>query len=242
MEIRYIYHSCFMVETDDAIVVFDYWKDPNGRLIEHLQKSGKQVYAIVSHFHEDHYNPEILQWGRGETEWAKKPRLLLSYDTVKKRHVDNELAYDIMRPEHCYEDEYIKATYFRSTDIGVSVAITFADGTNIFHAGDLNNWYFPEGENLKLTPYEMEGLYMSIVRDVQAVFPHFNAVMFPLDPRLEKEMLRGAMQWLNKIYVDNMYPMHIWDKYDIIADNLIQLQQLFPNTTFHCPMPLIQNT
>lgn len=238
MTVRYIYHSCFVVENDDTIVVFDYWKDPLGYLHDILASTQKTVYIFVSHFHDDHYNAEILQWGRGDSRITTKPRLMLSYDTVRKRRVPRAIVRDIMNPERFYEDEFLRANYYRSTDIGVAVALTFSDGSTVFHSGDLNNWYFTEGNRLKVSLDEMEGMYMSVVRMIRADIPHFTHVMLPIDPRLESNMLRSSMQWLNKIYTDNFYPMHFWHQYPLIADSLREMQHLFPSTTFWCPTPL----
>lgn len=236
--VKYIYHSCFVLESDDVVVVFDYWKDPLGYLHDILANTQKQVYVFVSHFHEDHYNPEILRWGHGDERITVQPRLMLSYDTVRKRRVQRTLVRDIMNPEKFYEDEYIRAIYYRSTDIGVAVALTFSDGSTAFHAGDLNNWYFTEGDHLKVSLDEMEGMYMSVVRSVRANIEHFTHVMLPIDPRLESNMLRSSMQWLNKIYTDNFYPMHFWHRYSLMAESLTEMQHLFSDTTFWYPMPL----
>ena len=238
MTVRYIYHSCFVLENDEVIVVFDYWKDPLGYLHNILEKTEKTVYVFVSHFHEDHYNPEILKWGRGDKRITTRPRLMLSYDTVRKRRVQRSVVRDIMNPEKFYEDEFIRANYYRSTDIGVAVALTFSNGETAFHAGDLNNWYFEDGENLKVSLDEMEGMYMAIVRMVRADISHFNHVMLPIDPRLESNMLRSSMQWLNKIYTDNFYPMHFWGHYGLVTDSLREMQNLFTGTTFWCPTPI----
>lgn len=238
MRVTYIYHSCFVLENDNVMVVIDYWKDPMGYLHRMLEQTSKTVYVFASHFHEDHYNPEILTWGQEGSSISIKPRLMLSYDTVKKRRVPRSLTRDIMNPEHFYEDEFLKVNYYRSTDIGVAIAITFSNGETAFHAGDLNNWYFADGDNLKVSLDEMEGMYMAVVRMVRADIPHFNHVMLPIDPRLEDNMLRGSMQWLNKIYTDNFHPMHFWRRYSLIENSLKEMQNLFPETTFWCPTPL----
>ena len=237
LTVRYIYHSCFVLENDEIVVVFDYWKDPLGYLHDILSATQKTVYVFVSHFHEDHYNAEILNWGRGDSRIKTRPRLMLSYDTVRRRRVQRNLVRDIMNPEHFYEDEYLRANYYRSTDIGVAVALTFSDGTTVFHAGDLNNWYFADGENLKVSLDEMEGMYMAVVRSVRSDIEHFNHVMLPIDPRLGSNMLRSSMQWLNKIYTDNFYPMHFWDQFSLIENCLSEMQHLFSDTTFWCPTP-----
>lgn len=236
--VRYIYHSCFVLENDEVVVVIDYWKDPMGYLHDILANTNKTVYVFVSHFHEDHYNPEILTWGQGDERITVQPRLMLSYDTVRKRRVPRTMVRDIMNPERFYEDEYLRANYYRSTDIGVAIALTFSDGTTAFHSGDLNNWYFEQGDNLKVSLDEMEGMYMSVVRSVRANIPHFTHVMLPIDPRLESNMLRGVMQWLNKIYTDNFYPMHFWHRHTLMADCLKEMQHLFVDTTFWWPTPL----
>jgi hypothetical protein len=241
MKARYIYHSCFLLEDDETILVFDYWKDPLGELHRILQETAKQIYVFVSHFHEDHYNPEVLEWGKEQFPTAKPVRLFVSYDTAKRRRIGKEQILDVMMPGKFFEDEYLKASYYRSTDIGVSVAVTMADGTTIFHAGDLNNWFFDSGEGLKVSLDEMEGMYLSVIRELMASLPRINHAMIPFDPRLEENMLRGPMQFLNKIYVDNMYPMHFWHRHRLMGEVLAQLQQLFPTTTFWYPMAVTDN-
>ena len=57
----YIYHDCFVIKTVEAVLVFDFWKDPyqNGSLPNPLMEVDKDlpVYVFVSHGHKDHYNP-----------------------------------------------------------------------------------------------------------------------------------------------------------------------------------------
>jgi len=292
-----------------------------------LDTTKKQIYFVVSHFHQDHYNAEILQFHRPEgyitpqatpkktttkpelkedtpeaiktterTEAPTKefevdeirvltevplvqedfvlpvkqelskpeaplalngldvsieltepseipevsttapnvPRLLLSYDTVRRQRVPKDLPSAILHPGDHYEDEYLKLTVYRSTDIGASVAVELPDGDTLFHAGDLNNWYFPEGDQrLKISSHEMEGLFLSSLRDIQMEYPHFTHVMFPLDPRLGKDALRGPSQWLTRFGTDNFYPMHYWAQHEIIANAIEELKYLFPYTVFH---------
>ena len=196
MKAEYIHHSCFLWEGPLTIVVYDFWCDrPDGALFHRLERSDKQVYFVVSHFHEDHYNPAILELGR---DWAKPPRLLISHDVVKRRRVDKELPTAILRPNEHFEDELLAMDIYRSTDVGVSTVITLKDeeadgvGESCFHAGDLNNWYFPEGdERIHVLVHEMEGLYLSTLRDIQLDHPHIHHAMLPLDPRLGGEILRG---------------------------------------------------
>lgn len=228
MNIIYIYHSCYVVESEQVILVFDYWQDPQQKLHNILSKTTKQVYFFVSHFHEDHYNAEILSW---QIPNGPKPKIVISYDTKKRRRVDPEQVSAVLHPKDQFADDFIKVEAFRSTDVGISTLVEFIDGTTIFHAGDLNNWYFPEGnERLKVSVNEMEGLYMSILRDIRQKYSHIDYVMFPIDPRLGEYTHRGASQWLVQIDTSHFYPMHTWQ--EPIEVYLNELRENFP-TTIH---------
>lgn len=263
MTIRYLFHSCFVAESSDTIVVIDYWHDrDDGRLHHLLEETSKQVYFVVSHFHPDHYNPQILRCKlpvddndhaacnhesankkRLYFRLRRKPLYLLSYDVVKRRRIFPALPAAVLRPGHHYEDDNLELHAYRSTDIGISMALRLkADeqGETLFHCGDLNNWYFSEEgegpEHLKVSLQQMEGLFLSVVRELEKVYPDgLQHLCFPVDPRLGKDMLRGATQWLYEIPANNFYPMHFWGKYEAMAEGLKQLQEMFPRTTFHLP-------
>lgn len=239
MNITYIYHSCYVVENDHVMVVYDYWKDtPDGLLHQMLDSCEKQVYFIVSHFHEDHYNPEILDWYEANPSSVEhpRPRLLLSYDTVKRRRVDKKLPTCIMRFDEYYEDEYLKVTFYHSTDVGVSTLTELHDGTTVYHAGDNNNWFFLEGDDhVKVSNEEMEGIFLSVAREVRKNHPVVDHVFFPVDPRLESQMLRGPQQWLFNVESRHFYPMHFWDDIESVEKGFAILQDMFPRTEFHLP-------
>ena len=84
MQLTYIFHSGFALETDRCILVFDYWMDPAG-VMPRLLQSPKPLYVFSSHFHEDHFNRDIFSWrtrkntvGRRRKKptpgWGKVPR------------------------------------------------------------------------------------------------------------------------------------------------------------------------
>lgn len=258
MTIEYIFHSCFVVESQCAVVVYDYWRDrADGRLHRLLAATEKQVYFVVSHFHPDHYSPAILRWQQGSEAapdgkavfvLRKAPIYLLSYDVVKRRHVDAALVAAVLRPGHGYADGNLSLQAYRSTDIGVSTCATFhheplaglGDGPTVFHCGDLNNWYFPadgsdDEAHLKVSTAQMEGLFLAVVRELQVAHPVMDCLMFPLDPRLGNGMLRGAAQWLSKIAVRHFYPMHYWNLYSDMVRGLHRLAEEYPSTCFHQP-------
>lgn len=235
MEISYIHHSCYKIETDQYIIIFDYWKDSSDQILHKtLLNTTKRVYFLVSHFHEDHYNSAILNWDVPQGE----KRIIISYDTEKRRHLKEEPSItSVMRPGGVFEDEFIKIRAFRSTDIGVSYAIEDQEGKIAFHAGDLNNWYFTQQDdtNLIVSLHQMEGLYMSVLRDLKKEYKEIEHLMFPVDPRLGKETLRGAIQWLFQLPTKNFYPMHFWGDWTTLTNNIHELEEMTSGTSFHIP-------
>jgi len=68
MKLLYIYHSGFLLEGEDFILVIDYYRDSGevnqGVVHDLLKNSRKRWYVLVSHRHPDHFNSEILQWSQ----------------------------------------------------------------------------------------------------------------------------------------------------------------------------------
>ena len=125
MPLHYIYHSCFVYSDADLFIVYDYWRDPNGilpKFLEEAERDEKAVYFIVSHFHEDHFNPEIVRWceERKEEQWY----LLPSYDTVRRRHIDKTLPLAVLRFGETVQTPHFTLQAYRTTDVGVSTVVT----------------------------------------------------------------------------------------------------------------------
>lgn len=229
MQITYVFHSCFVVETDRVVIVYDYWRDLNeGDLLRRLCGSDKSVYFVVSHFHHDHFNEEIFK--------VTNAFFLVSYDVLRRKRIPENVDFHELRPGYTFKDQRIEVHSFRSTDIGVCTLLSLPEVGTVFHAGDCNNWYF-KGENnlLKVSPENMDKLFRSILRDVYSVAPSVDHVMFPLDPRLGEEMVRGVVQWLDTIKTGVLYPMHYWNEKQIMLEGVELLKLKFPDTFFYVP-------
>lgn len=87
MQLTYIFHSGFALETDRCILVFDYWMDPAG-VMSRLLRSPKPMYVFSSHFHEDHFNRDIFSWRTVKTNL----RYILSKDILKHRRAQKDEA------------------------------------------------------------------------------------------------------------------------------------------------------
>lgn len=203
IKLTYIFHSCFMLETEQCVLIFDYWKDsPDGDVKKMLEHTGKRVYFMASHFHEDHFNPEIIAMNVPNGD----KRIILSRDIIRRHRAKETDADIVMRKGDVYNDEYIKIKAFGSTDAGVSFMLE-TDGKKIFHAGDLNNWHW-EDESTPQEVKKMEGDFKAVLRDIKAEYPTVDLAMFPVDPRLGTDFARGARQWLQTIKTTYLAPMH----------------------------------
>lgn len=203
IKLTYIFHSCFMLETEQCVLIFDYWKDsPEGDVKKMLEHTGKRVYFMASHFHEDHFNPEIIAMNVPNGD----KRIILSRDIIRRHRAKETDADVVMRKGDVYNDEYIKIKAFGSTDAGVSFMLE-TDGKKIFHAGDLNNWHW-EDESTPQEVKKMEGDFKAVLRDIKAEYPAIDLAMFPVDPRLGTDFARGARQWLQTIKTTYLAPMH----------------------------------
>lgn len=212
MSLTYIHHSCFALVEDTFVIVYDYWTDPQNTLrtiLNDAERQGKWVYFITSHFHADHYNPDIPTWCAEHEQWHYLP----SYDTFRRRHIAKDLPLAVLRFGDVVETPHFRIHTYHSTDVGISSVTVLNDGTTLYHAGDNNNWHFPSSQlpdsaRVRITADQMEKLYLSTLREIKADFPTLDHAMLPVDDRLGQEMIRGLIQFLNTIQVRHPHPMH----------------------------------
>lgn len=213
MQLTYIYHSGFAIETEQVTVIIDYYKDSSetihNRGVVHdrlLHRPGK-IYVLATHFHPDHFNPEVLSWKEQRPDIA----YLFSKDILKHRRAQKEDAIYIKKGE-VYEEENIRVQAFGSTDVGVSFLIHLEDKL-IFHAGDLNNWHWSEestGQEIR----KAEGDFLAEVKNIKQTAPEIDLVMFPVDSRLGKDYMKGPKQFIEQIKTSIFVPMHFSEQYD----------------------------
>ena len=201
MTLTYVFHSCFVLETKESILIFDYWLDLNGVVPPFLKKD-KPVYVFSSHFHEDHFNKAIFEW--------RKQREGITYEDA-----DVWLAKG-----GTWSDGTISVWALGSTDSGVSWIVEI-EGKRIFHAGDLNNWYarfLPEavpGETIyseefdeEIDPIAHEKQYLGELKDIRKITDSFDVVLFPIDGRIGNGYTLGGRQFIERFKVGLFVPMH----------------------------------
>ncbi|MBX4261458.1 MBL fold metallo-hydrolase [Clostridium estertheticum] len=208
-KIYYIYHSGFVVKTENHFLIFDYYKEPienqRGVLLspENI-KEMKNVYVFSSHSHADHYNPKILEWEK----YNDNIQYILSDDIKTDKDKSN---YNFMGEgdEKVFQDVYVKA--YGSTDIGISFLVK-VDGLTIFHAGDLNWWHWKEDSLDEQTL--AESLFKAHIEKIKEEKP-IDIAFFPVDPRLEKFYYIGGEYFAKNIQPGLLIPMHFGDDVDI---------------------------
>ena len=210
MKITYIHHSSFLVELDCSYLLFDYTEG----IIPELNPD-KPLYVFASHRHGDHYSAVIFNL----MQKRENIRYILSNDIWRKRLPEEAFPITISMKHYANaevscgpEGGSVKITTFKSTDEGVAFLVE-AEGKRIYHAGDLNNWTWdgePDGWNTS-----MAKKYSAQLEKMAGV--QLDVAFLPLDPRQEEYFYLGMDEFLTKISVGTVFPMHCWGDFSVIA-------------------------
>ncbi len=197
-----------MVETPTIYYLFDYYK---GTIPELLPN--KPVIVLASHSHPDHYNFSVYE--KLLKSGASRIYAVLS-DDIFKSSIPLNVEHIMVKPNRTYSLWQGQAlTTFKSTDFGVAFLLESKEG-NIYHGGDLNDWVWA-GESDEYNQ-EMTRNYRNEINKLADVTKEtgIDVAFVPLDPRQEKDYARGMLYFLDKIHPQKVYPMHYWDKPQII--------------------------
>lgn len=213
LKVSYIYHDCFVVETENTILVFDYWKDGKRSPLD-FQANGRKVYVFVSHHHKDHFNKDIFRWG----DHFPDIHFIISKDTfrsVRYMLVDGGTyrgprppsdSVTVLSEGERYSDSFIEAEAFGSTDIGNSYLVD-VDGVKVFHAGDLNAWIWKD-ESTEAEVAEALEAFKAKLRPLRERTQSIDIAMFPEDPRLGTDYAMGAVEFRRMFDIGSYFPMH----------------------------------
>lgn len=227
LRVTYIYHSGFCVETEESYFIFDYYK---GQLP--VLDRRKRVYVFASHFHHDHYNPEVFALLRQQGIPPENIEAVLAADIRKKKYPEglNVLRAGGNRSYTLSDGTNVETLY--STDSGVAYLVTVKEGIKdrvIYHAGDLNDWRWEE-ESEEYN-HNMTARYR---REIDKIAGRKIDVAFvPLDVRQEADYDRGLLYFLGKVNVGCVYPMHYWEHPEVIEkflEKYPKYQEIVKNT------------
>lgn len=204
MKITYIHHSAFLVETESACLLFDYFEGALPQIPEE-----KMLYVFASHRHPDHFSKVIFDLA-AERE---KITYLLSSD-IWTKWVPEEIRErtHFLDPDTTWEDGLLKVETYKSTDEGVAFWCT-VDGHAVYHAGDLNHWYWDGEEEPWNT--DMTAAYRSEIEKMRGRTA--DLAFLPLDPRQEEFFYLGIDDFVKVVDVKKIFPMHFWGQFDVAA-------------------------
>lgn len=217
MQITFIHHSCFLVEVDDKVLIFDYFDGNSvdgwhfkGKLPEYT--SDTRIYMFASHSHKDHYNLDILRM----TEQYENIKFIFSKDirvspNFLKKHgfsPDIRNCITFVSPDHHYELDDIEITTLRSTDSGVAFYVT-SNGVSLFHAGDLYDWKWDGAGDL--INGRMTRNYRHEIKKLKD--KPINIAFVPMDPRLKEYQFEGFEYFIKNTDAEFVFPMHMWQDY-----------------------------
>lgn len=205
MKITYIYHSCFLVETTSHYCLFDYYKGKLPSL-----DPQKPILVFSSHFHADHYNPNIFSMLKEQK--MQQIHGVLSKDISPKKY-PKDVPVITVTHNQTYSLPYdLTLETYLSTDEGVAFLLTGPKGT-IYHAGDLNDWVWEE--ETEQYNKQMTGSYRHEVLKLKEKV--IDVAFLVLDPRQEKDYAKGITYFLEHIPTKKVFPMHYWEQPEIIS-------------------------
>lgn len=221
MQIIFLHHSCFLVEVDDKVLIFDYF---DGNRVNGYHFTGKvpsyekntRIYMFASHSHRDHFDMDILRWDKQypEIRYVLSRDIRISPNFLDKHGISPAVREKALfvTPEHKYELDDLTIRTFRSTDAGVAFYVE-SNGVSFFHAGDLNDWCW-EGAGGLLNG-SMQRNYRHQIRNLSR-YP-INVAFVPMDPRLKEHQFQGFDFFLKNTDAEYVFPMHMWQDYSGIA-------------------------
>lgn len=195
VKITFLAHSGFSVETENKVLIFDYYQDPKG-IVSAYYSQDKPLWFFVSHRHGDHFNPAIGKFVKHAAYYIVNDEVpLVLSDSEKMRSMK---VYDTITVDD------VSITQYGSTDEGGSFFVR-TNGYTFFHAGDLNWWHWMEDtdENNKIAKMNFQR-EMEHLQGMQV-----DIAFFPVDARLGAAREWGIKGFLQRVTITKgMIPMH----------------------------------
>ena len=213
MKITYLNHSGFLIEEEDYSMIIDYYNPSKSKLIRDIVKASiensAKFYVLSSHSHMDHFDQEILSFN----DKRKEIQYIFSKD-IEDVFSGEDINIVYLEKFQTYKDNLLEMKAFGSTDIGISFYIK-SKSKKFFHAGDLNNWHWNE-ESSDDEIKEAEDFYKRELNDIKSEISQLDLAMLPIDPRLGRDYMKGAIEFIDEIHVSFLSPMHFQGQYEKI--------------------------
>ena len=220
-KVYFIQHSCFLIEFDDKYLLFDYFNKESISDIVSFHGSlpsldkNKKLYIFASHSHKDHFTIDVLNFIKDYNVFY-----IFSKDIKLDKKYLKQIGFDLknrdkikfVSADNKYKIDDMVVETLRSNEAGVAFVVN-TNGQSIFHAGDLNWWNVEGRGELYGEQYGRE--YKRALHHI--LNRHFDIGFVVLDTRLTEDgYFLGLDYFIKNIDCDNIFPMHMWGKYDMI--------------------------
>lgn len=197
-----MHHSGWMVETDNHLIIFDYFPDElddknrnsvSSLLSQKIEDVDKPVVFIISHRHKDHYSKAIYQW-------KDLDRVRYVYGWEYDSDVDSFIAAPPGSQNLTAGDLMILKS-IQSTDQGSGLLIA-VDDMVIFHGGDHAQW-----------ASEYKAQFRSELDKIAAYDGEIDLVFMPISRgtcgEVTPDLTEGIIYALDKLKPKYFFPMHV---------------------------------
>lgn len=221
MIVTFVHHSCFVVEMEERTLIFDYFR--NGKVkgydftgaLPAFDKD-KPVYVFASHFHQDHFDLEILRWADTypKIHYILSKDIRLSAHYLERNGISPKIKEKItfVSPLKNYKVDDMEIKTLRSTDVGVAYLVR-AEGKCIYHGGDLNMWKW-DGAGDLVNGKESRA-YRHEINKLAGI--DIDVAFVPLDSRQKQFACDGLFYFMEHVDAKAVFPMHMWQDYSYIA-------------------------
>lgn len=203
MKVTRIYHSSVFIETEKVSILIDYYR---GELPKIDKK--KPLFIFASHGHGDHFSRTIFRLSEG----AMETHYILSGDIPHCPEMEGHDCHFMEAGEELrfpLGEGELTVRSLKSNDLGIAFLLELPD-FRIYHAGDLNNWWW-DGDS------EDKELAKDYHRELQKIKGEsFDLAFVPLDPRL-KGYERGVLDFLDYVNTRYLVPIHFSDDAGVIS-------------------------
>ncbi len=210
VDVTYIIHSCFTVEFDDEVLLFDYPRSGfstkgTKRLVESKLK-GKNAFILSSHSHGDHFTADVFDIEKA----AEKAHFVLSDDIILHgKSKPSKLT--MIGPQKKVDLNSITIETFESNDAGVAFLIKYKD-KKIYYGGDLAMWDWPEWSSAKRR--EHVEVFEDVLNTLKEMKIHI--AFSNMDKRLKS--WAGPKEFIKTVKPTYFIPMHTFGNEGWIED------------------------
>ena len=224
-DVNYLGHSGFAIDFGGDVVIIDYhsrqftnkWSIP----LPNNPSTYRSITVLVTHGHQDHYNPKIFTWLRECPNISfviaadARKQVEATLESMEKKGFDFERA-----PKITYLKKGEKAIVnshrimaLGSTDEGISFYI-FSNNMSVFHAGDLNYWHWAD-ESTEEEVRTAKEAFLAELKYIRSEISDLDIAFFPTDPRMGTDFYRGTVLFCQEMTPCWLIPMHYPSDYDL---------------------------